>query len=157
MVRLSDEAASGTRTVTWPGQNGQRQSAYRILVASTKENLDNDIGDIWDTGMLESRQSVNIPFNGFKLESGNRYYWKVKVWDKDKKPSKYSQASWFEIGKLNEEDWAASWISAEQDGSPLDEVNVYTSAQFKISCNILSCSISPNNFTLSVICLVSIA
>ena len=48
---------------------GVSQSAYQIQVASTKERLLNDIGDIWDSGEVESTESVNVPFDGRPLET----------------------------------------------------------------------------------------
>ena len=60
----------------------QQQSAYQILVASSKENLAADRGDKWDSGRIESAQSVNIPYAGKGLLSQEPCYWKVRVWDK---------------------------------------------------------------------------
>ena len=39
-------------------QRGQKQTAYRVLVASTPELLANDHGDLWDSGKVESDQSA---------------------------------------------------------------------------------------------------
>lgn len=33
---------------------GRRQTAYRILVASTRQKLGRDAGDLWDSGRVES-------------------------------------------------------------------------------------------------------
>ena len=44
--RLSWKLASDMR--------GQKQTAYRILVASTQKLLDSEQGDIWDTGKVTS-------------------------------------------------------------------------------------------------------
>ena len=38
---------------------GMTQSAYRILVASSKEKLNADTGNNWDSGRVESDNSVN--------------------------------------------------------------------------------------------------
>ena len=63
------------------------QSAYRILVASTPENLFSDKGDIWDSKKVKSDKSVNVEYHGKPLESKTRYYWKLKWWDDDGKAS----------------------------------------------------------------------
>jgi len=49
---------------TDPDDRGQRQTAYRILVASSRENLDKDIGDLWDTGEVKSGETIHIPYGG---------------------------------------------------------------------------------------------
>ncbi|SDT43619.1 NPCBM-associated, NEW3 domain of alpha-galactosidase [Paenibacillaceae bacterium GAS479] len=89
----------------------QNQTAYRIQVASSSENLSANNPDMWDTNKVESSQSANIAYNGKPLESGKRYYWRVQVWDKsDTAPSEWSSPSWWEMGLLNEADWQAKWI-----------------------------------------------
>ena len=40
---------------------GQRQSAYQILVASDDRLLAKGTGDLWDSGKVESAQTVNVP------------------------------------------------------------------------------------------------
>jgi len=39
---------------------GQKQTAYRLLVASSKDKLENDEGDLWDTGKMESDQNQSF-------------------------------------------------------------------------------------------------
>ena len=50
-----------TPRVSWrlqSDQRGQKQEAYQILVASSTEKLNKDIGDLWDSGKVNSDQSV---------------------------------------------------------------------------------------------------
>lgn len=98
---------------------GEGQTAYRILVSQSGLNLLKGHGDIWDSGKVYSDQSVNIPYAGKPLASGQCYLWKVKVWDKEGNSSKVwnETASW-EMGLLDSGDWQASWIN---DGKPLPE------------------------------------
>lgn len=77
------------------------------------EKLNNNQGDIWDTGKVESDQSINIAYGGKGLESAKRYYWKVRVWDKNDKASSWSSPSWWEMGLLNQDDWKAKWINSK--------------------------------------------
>src|SRR4051812_1141322 len=39
-----------------PSLRGQTQSAYQVLVASSREALDTDKGDLWDSGQVKSNQ-----------------------------------------------------------------------------------------------------
>ncbi|MEM2704395.1 MAG: alpha-L-rhamnosidase N-terminal domain-containing protein, partial [Candidatus Bathyarchaeia archaeon] len=92
-------------------ERGRRQSAYQILVASSEENLAKDFGDMWDSGKVDSSQSVNVEYAGKPLESGKVYYWKVRWWDDKGQVSSWSRTARFEMGLLKPEDWKAKWIS----------------------------------------------
>ena len=50
-------------------QRGQSQTAYRIMVASSKENLDAGNYDMWDSGKVDSTISVAIPYEGKNIGS----------------------------------------------------------------------------------------
>lgn len=62
-------------------RNYTLQKAYHIIVASSLENIQNNIGDMWDSGKIESEQSINIRYSGNFLEPNTVYFWKVKIWD----------------------------------------------------------------------------
>ncbi|MFT4806158.1 MAG: alpha-L-rhamnosidase, partial [Psychroserpens sp.] len=59
------------------------QTAYQILVATSVELLNKNIADVWDSELISSEQSIQIPFEGKSLQSSQRYYWKVRVKIKD--------------------------------------------------------------------------
>ena len=69
----------------------QKQTAYQIIVLSNKENFDDDIADLWDSGKVESDQSNQIEYAGKKLESKNECWWKVRIWDVNDIPTEWSQ------------------------------------------------------------------
>ena len=60
---------------------GERQTAYRIVVASTEEGLRHGHYDLWDSGRVPSDCSVLVPYAGRPLASGQDCYWKVQTWD----------------------------------------------------------------------------
>ncbi|MEM9185135.1 MAG: glycoside hydrolase family 78 protein [Planctomycetota bacterium] len=97
---------------------GQRQSAYRVLVASTPELLAADTGDLWDTGRVESSQTAQIVYGGSELGSRARCFWKVQAWDHQGRPSPWSEAASWSMGLLDDADWSASYITHE-DKSPV--------------------------------------
>ncbi len=91
--------------------DGEIQSAYQIIVASSLENLKKDQGDVWNSGKVSSRSQNYVYFEGNKLSSATRYFWKVRTWDKDGNVSSYSEAASFETGLLTNGDWSgARWI-----------------------------------------------
>ena len=105
--RLSWELLSETR--------GQRQTAYRILVASRREKLEANQGDLWDTGRVESHETIHIPYAGKSLQTRMECFWKVQVWDKLQRPSEWSTPASWSMGLLKPEDWQAQWIAAPVD------------------------------------------
>ena len=99
---------------------GQKQTAYRVLVSRSLDALQADRGDLWDSGRVASPQSINIPYAGETLDSGQRCHWKVMVWDVDGAPSAWSAPSHWEMGLLKPSDWQGRWIG---DGRPLPETD----------------------------------
>jgi alpha-L-rhamnosidase len=99
-------------------ERGQKQTAYRIVVASSEENLRKDISDLWDTGKILSEQTLHVIYKGNLLRSRMCCYWKIKVWDKDGNPSRWSDSAFWTMGLLNTSDWQASWISFPKNTYP---------------------------------------
>lgn len=101
-------------------KRGQMQSAYQILVAGSLKKLGNNVGDKWDSTKIISSRSVNVPYEGEPLVSGEECFWKVRIWDGDGRGGEYSAPATFEMGLLNEADWRGSWIQADDEiNSPL--------------------------------------
>lgn len=91
-------------------ERGQRQTAYRILVASSAKRIARNIGDLWDSGIVESDQTIQVPYVGKPLQSHTPCFWKVRVWDKDGKPSAWSKSARWTMGLLAPGEWKAQWI-----------------------------------------------
>jgi alpha-L-rhamnosidase len=96
-----------------PQERGQRQTSYRILVASTEELLGKDRGDLWDSGVRASGDSQLIEYGGQPMESGQQCYWKVRAQDEMGRWSPWSGAARWSMGLLRAEDWKAKWIGIE--------------------------------------------
>jgi alpha-L-rhamnosidase len=94
-----------------PTASGQVQSAYRVLVASSPEKLTAEQGDLWDSGKVESDQTVHLAYGGKLLQSRTRVWWKVRVWDKAGQPSNWSASATWIMGLLQRADWQAKWLS----------------------------------------------
>ena len=93
-------------------QNGTAQTAYRVVVASSPDKL-TDKPDVWDSGKVASRQSVKIPYQGPALQSRDRRYWKVKVWDESGNEGEWSDVNHFEIGLQDNTEWKGRWIAGD--------------------------------------------
>jgi len=91
-------------------QRGERQTAYQVLVASTPELLAQDQGDLWNSGRVDSDQSIHVEYAGRPLRARTRCHWKVRVWDKNGTVSDWSQPASWSMGLLSPTDWQAAWI-----------------------------------------------
>jgi alpha-L-rhamnosidase len=95
-------------------ERGQLQTGFQVLVGSSLEKLQADKGDKWDSGRISSDNSVEVVYGGSELASGERCYWKVRVWDRNGKPGAYSSPSFFEMGLRKPSDWQGRWIAAKK-------------------------------------------
>ena len=96
-----------------PQAQGRRQAAYQILAASSRDALDRNNGDMWDSGKVSSSQSIQVEYAGNPLVSGGVYFWKVRVWDNRGLVSPWSSPAFWSIGLLEPSDWKAQWIGLD--------------------------------------------
>lgn len=96
-------------------QRGQLQSAYRVLVAASADALAHDQGDLWDSGKVESSESIQVVYAGKPLTSRMRCFWKVMVWDARGRPSAWSAPALWSMGLLSSKEWKAKWIGSDTD------------------------------------------
>lgn len=94
---------------------GQCQTAYQIIVGSDSEFVKTNPGTIWDSGKTLSEESSWIQYRGSVPLSAKEYFWRVRVWDKADKPSKWSKTGKFVTGLFDKKDWNnARWIGYEE-------------------------------------------
>src|SRR5690606_9477430 len=86
------------------------QRAYQVLVADSPDELANSVGNIWDSGVVQTNQSVGVRYEGEALQSSRRYYWKVRIWDVHGDDEVESDVKVFETALLNQSDWQADWV-----------------------------------------------
>ena len=78
------------------------QDAYQVLVASSRANIDKNIADVWNSGQVRGKESTNIEHKGKPLAPNSKYFWKVRIWDKDNRLSDYSAVQEFKTGLFSE-------------------------------------------------------
>lgn len=104
------------------------QVGFQILVASSKEKLNEKEADLWNSGKVTSNSSQRIAYKGGDLKSEIKYFWKVRVWSNDKKASKWSEISSF---RTQASDLNPIWIGAiTKADSHLPEGRNYHTATF---------------------------
>ena len=101
------------------GRRGASQKSYRICVGKDK-NTSADTKDlVWDSGVVFSSDTVNIPC-GAELDEATRYYWNVTVTD-DQSNTVTSDTSYFDTALIKTGFDGASWII--QDPSSVSSMN----------------------------------
>ncbi len=124
-IDVNEPRLSWVLTPVNPKARGLKQSAYRILVASSEAALRANTGDLWDSGKTSSADSVHVVYRGKALNSGVAAYWKVQVWDQDGQASEWSAPAEWSMGLLRAEDWKGAWIGRDEVGVYKDAGSVY--------------------------------
>ncbi len=113
---------------------GVYQKSYRVLVASSLDLLNIGKADVWDSGTIQSDQSIDVPYAGEKLLAKERYYWTVIVGLRQRSELLHTNSiNYWEMGMLEESDWSAKWIKAPRINSDWMEFAVYRESNFKDS------------------------
>jgi hypothetical protein len=99
------------------GGRGRRQTGYEILAASSAKILAHGHADLWDSGKVDSDETIQISFPE-NLNSWEQVFWKVRVWDESGKVSQWSKTAMWTMGVLADSDWNAKWIGAADTNIP---------------------------------------
>jgi alpha-L-rhamnosidase len=98
-------------------RRGARQTAYRVLVASSPQTLAADRGDLWDSGLVRSDRSIQVIYEGVPLEPMQRAWWKVQTLDAAGAASPWSDPQWWEAGLVDPaRHWPGDWIGSSLVG-----------------------------------------
>lgn len=105
-------------------QRSQKQTAWQVIVSDDPEEIETAMGSTWDSGKTKGNKTFGIKWQGDKLQSFTKYYWKVRVWDKVGNVSNWSETVSFITGSFDKKDWKASWIG-DQPEAPLEYPLLY--------------------------------
>lgn len=79
--------SNNTPKLTWTYDGKDSEKGFQIIVSSSLEKVNSNIGDIWDTGHVwqwddDGTHAKSIAlYTGEPLAPGATYYWKVRTWD----------------------------------------------------------------------------
>lgn len=92
------------------GQNVM-QETFRVQVA-TDAGFDTVM---WDTGTVNSSESVHVEYAGPALAPSTRYFYRVKITDNHGQESPWSDTGYFETAMFDVSQWKARFISPEDN------------------------------------------
>lgn len=129
------------------------QTSYRIGIASDRQNLDEDNYDIWDSGIINSDECIEIKYEGLKLKSKNTYWWKV-ICKTNTGNELVSDIASFGMGMLLESDWKCGFIGldakhtiiSEEAGEKAGAPSPFLRKTFKVDKNIKSAKVFATAF-----------
>ena len=108
-IGLGDASPNLSWRLSARGTNAANQAAYEVRAASSPWQLERP--DLWDSGMVRSSDTNNIAYGGRALRSRQDVFWQVRVWGAgDRRPGPWSRPASWEMGLLDQSDWAAKWI-----------------------------------------------
>lgn len=94
-------------------RSGGRQSAYQVFVGTDSLEVCNAKGNHWQTQKLDGPKQL-ITFYGKALQPFTKYFWTVKLWDKEGVTS-IAKAASFETGMMEIKNWKGAWINDTRD------------------------------------------
>jgi len=110
-------------------KNISKVTAWRVLVASSLQNLNNNIGDVWDSKKQSGSQHP-VVFAGKPLVVGNIYYWKVQQWNEVGAVTSFSQPTAFYLAATDTVNFGAHAPLAAELQPPSKFINQMNGAYF---------------------------
>ncbi|MBS1577067.1 MAG: family 78 glycoside hydrolase catalytic domain, partial [Bacteroidetes bacterium] len=89
------------------------QTAYEVLVGTDSVAVSTGNGTAWQSGKINEVSQL-VTYKGEPLRPFTKYYWQVKVWDKDG-IAIVSPVANFETGMLQMKNWQGAWIQDTRD------------------------------------------
>ena len=119
LVPLTDATPEFSWSFAAPEKHGV-QTAYQIQVVSSTELFKVDQADLWDSGRVESDQSLFVPYAGEALKPGQTAYWRVRVWNAKKRVGEWSQVLAFKMADELKGDTSLQYRLKQTHVAPVD-------------------------------------
>lgn len=114
------------------------QTHYQLFVATDKTFSKESL--FWDSGRVNSSESVYVKYQGKPLEYATKYYWTVKVWTNQSSRPKQSAISSWTTGLMGKKQWNSDWIGVNNDDKK-DPKSPYFTNDFVVGNKITSANL----------------
>ena len=91
----------------------RKQRAYQVIVSSSEARLAKYEGDFWNSGKIDSDESVAVVYEGAEIACSQKAFWKVRLWDERDQVGPWSEVAYWSQG-LTTEDWQSEWIGYDK-------------------------------------------
>ena len=91
----------------------RKQAAWQVIAATSLHSLHSGQPDCWDSGRSDPCRMSRCVYSGRPLESRQRIYWAVRVWNEQNETSPFSPPASWEMGLLAPQDFIGQWIGGE--------------------------------------------
>jgi alpha-L-rhamnosidase len=105
-------------------RNGQEQRGYQVAAASHEHPGDD--ADLWDSGMVDSRENTAIAWDGPAIAPHTRVWWTVRTRDEKGNVSAWAAAVPIDSAAYGLEHWDAQWIGIP----PAERARIEVAADF---------------------------
>ncbi|MBK7131527.1 MAG: family 78 glycoside hydrolase catalytic domain [Bacteroidales bacterium] len=78
------------------------QKGYQVIVSSRREFIDSNNGDVWNSGLVISENSSGVSYGGAALTENRKYFWKVRIQDRNGRLTEYSEVQIFRTGRFGD-------------------------------------------------------
>ena len=95
--------------------NGEKETAYEIQLALDSLDLSTGRNLIYTSGKFKSSNSVLVSLRNLHLDSRTLCYWRVRVWNKGDKVSRWSSIAKFSVGLLSSTEFRGSYIGMNEN------------------------------------------
>jgi alpha-L-rhamnosidase len=95
-------------------RNGDFQQAYQVQAAHSDFLGDFSTPD-WDSGRVESPQSLWVPWGGNPLPPRTTCRWRVRIWNAANEVSEWSEVQTFQTGLYDRQQWTGEWIGDREE------------------------------------------
>ncbi|HEU5397587.1 MAG TPA: LamG-like jellyroll fold domain-containing protein, partial [Verrucomicrobiae bacterium] len=99
------------------------QTGYRLIVASSQTLADAGAGDLWDSGVVSSSNSINVAYHGTALQPNTSYFWRVQTLNRFGQTNAFSAVQQFNTGSALSDPLARPGAVYQQPGA--GSANVY--------------------------------
>lgn len=106
------------------------QIAYQIIVSDSKDEIENEKGNVWDSGIVNSNQSVAVNYSGEALKPNKTYFWRVKTTTNTEGESNWSEVKAFRTADKLSEYQVATYPQVKTMEAPVEIKEIQQGTRF---------------------------